>query len=58
MEKPLVSVLMTTYNAGEYLRYSIESVFRQTYDNLQVIVVDDGSNDHSCDFLTQETFYK
>jgi len=60
MDRPLVSVLMTTYNAGRYLRESVESVFRQTYgyENLQFIIVDDGSDDHSCDFLKEEPFYR
>ena len=60
MDKPMVSVLMTTYNAGTYLRESVGSVFRQTYgyDRLQFIIVDDASDDHSCDFLLEDPFYR
>ncbi|MDD3218371.1 MAG: glycosyltransferase [Lachnospiraceae bacterium] len=47
MENPLISVLMTTYNADKYLPFSIESVLNQTYENIQFIIVDDGSTDQS-----------
>lgn len=39
----LVSVIITTYNRPDYLFESIESVFAQTHKNLEVILVDDGS---------------
>lgn len=44
---PLVSVVVATRNRAEMLRSSIHSVLCQTYSNLEVIVVDDGSNDHT-----------
>lgn len=44
-ERPLVSVLMPVYNAGEYLRPAVESIITQTYDNLDIILIDDGSKD-------------
>lgn len=44
---PLVSVVIATRNRAEMLRSSIHSVLCQTYSNLEVIVVDDGSTDHT-----------
>jgi glycosyltransferase involved in cell wall biosynthesis len=42
---PLVSVIIPTYNSAEFLLETLESVFAQTYQNLEVILVDDGSTD-------------
>jgi len=46
-ENPLVSVLMTTYNREKYLAQAIESVLQSTYENFELLVVDDQSKDKS-----------
>lgn len=45
MEKPLILVAICNYNHSKYLQESIESIQNQTYDNLDICVVDDGSTD-------------
>lgn len=51
---PLISVIVPIYNTEKYLRECIESIQRQTYSNLEIILVDDESTDHClaiCDEL-------
>lgn len=47
MENPLISVIMPVYNGEKYIRKSIHSVFGQTYQNLELIIINDGSTDQS-----------
>jgi len=43
--KPLISVIIPTYNRGHFIEDSIRSVIEQTYENWELIIVDDGSED-------------
>ena len=51
MPLPLISVVIPTYNRAHYLGEAIESVLRQSYGNLELFVVDDGSTDHTPDIV-------
>jgi glycosyltransferase involved in cell wall biosynthesis len=45
--RPLVSIVIPVYNGGNYLREAIDSALAQTYDNCEVLVVNDGSTDET-----------
>jgi glycosyltransferase involved in cell wall biosynthesis len=49
---PLVSVLITSYNTAEFIHACISSILLQTYENIEVVVVDDGSKDNTLDILS------
>jgi glycosyltransferase involved in cell wall biosynthesis len=50
---PLVSAVVTTYNYGRYLAGAVEGVLAQTYRNVEVVVVDDGSTDDTAAVVAQ-----
>ena len=51
MADPLISVIIPVYNAEQYLPETLDSVFTQTYTNIEVITVDDGSTDKSAEII-------
>ena len=47
MENELVSIIMPTYNCAKFIKETIESVLNQTYENWELVIVDDCSNDNT-----------
>ena len=53
--RPLISVIVPVYNSEKHLKKCIDSVFSQTYQNWELVLVDDGSSDTSgeiCDYYS------
>lgn len=47
MNEELISVIIPVYNVEKYIRFCLDSVINQTYKNLEIIIVDDGTKDSS-----------
>lgn len=50
---PKISIWLTSYNHGEDLRKSIDSVLDQTYQDYEIVIVDDGSKDNSVEIINE-----
>jgi|APSaa5957512535_1039671.scaffolds.fasta_scaffold17852_4 glycosyltransferase involved in cell wall biosynthesis len=50
-DQPLISIITVVYNGDKYLEETIKSVINQTYDNVEYIIIDGGSNDGTLDII-------
>lgn len=50
-DKPLVSVVVPTHNDSKYIKEAISSIVNQTYDNLEIVVIDDFSSDNTVEIV-------
>lgn len=50
-EQPLISILLPCYNAMEYLEEALASLLGQTYQNIEILAIDDGSSDDTLSYL-------
>lgn len=53
MNRPLISIIIPVYNAESYIRRCIESVLSQTYKEIQIILINDGSTDNTLSILEE-----
>ena len=50
-----LKILLSTYNGEKYLNQQLDSLFSQTYENFELIIVDDGSTDSTRDLIKSYT---
>ena len=53
MKNPLVSVIMPVYNSQQYVKAAVNSIVKQTYENIEIICVNDSSTDDSLSVLNE-----
>lgn len=53
MNKTIISIIVPVYNVEQYLRQSLDSLVNQTYSNIEIIGINDGSPDHCIDILNE-----
>ena len=53
MKDMLVSIAMATFNGEKFLEKQLESICKQTYNNYEIIICDDGSNDHTIEIINR-----
>ena len=53
VDTPLVSVIISSYNHAQYVREALMSVQAQTYPNIELIIIDDGSTDETAQIIEQ-----
>ena len=51
--KKIISVIVPVYNAEKFLERSLTSIIKQTYKQLEIILINDGSTDNSLEILKQ-----
>ena len=54
MNSCLVSIIIPVYNSEKYIIDCIDSCINQTYNNIEIIIIDDGSNDNSYQLCKQK----
>ena len=55
IEEYKVSVIVSVYNVEEYIRECIKSIQAQTYSNIEIIVINDGTKDKSIEIISETT---
>ncbi len=58
MSSPLVSIIVSCYNAEKYVAETLTSLLAQTYQNIEIIIVDDGSTDNSVKIIKSFTDHR
>lgn len=53
MNSPLISVVLPVYNAEQYVKDTIKSILIQSYQNFELIIINDGSTDNSEEYIVQ-----
>ncbi len=54
MANPLISIIIPAYNAEKYITQALESALEQTYTNIEIIIVDDGSTDTTAEIIKEK----
>ena len=52
-QEDLVTIIVPVYNTAKFLNQCLHSILRQTYKNIELIVIDDGSTDESVDICEE-----
>ena len=53
MQEKLVSIIMPVHNSEKYIKQALESVKKQIYQNYEIIIIDDGSNDNTVKLVNE-----
>jgi len=53
MKEPLISIIIPTYNGVKYVKKAVKSVWSQTYQNIEIVIIDDGSIDETSEIISE-----